>query len=165
MLSSMRCPYFLLYFIGNLLPPNDWGSRMRYKLISPILRSAGEGSLLPSRCHIFAPGKLSVGRNTYLGYNSYYGQGHIEIGDDVLIGPYVSVTASNHIRIDNNFRNASYAEEPVRIESGVWIGAHVCILAGVTIGEGSVIAAGSVVTKSVPPGSTYGGVPAHEINI
>lgn len=34
------------------------------------------------------------------------------------------------------------------------------ILSGVTIGNGAVIAAGSVVTKSIPPYSIYGGVPA-----
>lgn len=37
------------------------------------------------------------------------------------------------------------------------------ILKGVTIGRGSVVAAGAVVTKSCPPYSIIGGVPAKVI--
>ena len=37
------------------------------------------------------------------------------------------------------------------------------ILSGVTIGRGSIVAAGSVVTKSIPPYTIWGGVPARFI--
>ena len=49
---------------------------------------------------------------------------------------------------------------PVIIEDDVWAGANVTILKGVTIGRGSILAAGAVVTKSCPPYSIIGGVPA-----
>ena len=39
------------------------------------------------------------------------------------------------------------------------------ILKGVTIGRGSVVAAGAVVTKSCPPYSIKGGVPAKQIKM
>ena len=48
----------------------------------------------------------------------------------------------------------------VVIEDDIWIGANVTILKGVTIVRGSVVAAGAVVTKSCPPYSIIGGVPA-----
>lgn len=49
----------------------------------------------------------------------------------------------------------------VVIEDDVWTGANVItILKDVTIGRGSVVAAGAVVTKSCPPYSIIGGVPA-----
>ena len=51
-------------------------------------------------------------------------------------------------------------DAPVVIEDDVWCGANVTILKGVTIGRGSVVAAGAVVTKSCPPYSIIGGVPA-----
>lgn len=54
---------------------------------------------------------------------------------------------------------------PVVIEDDVWCGANVIILKGVTIGHGSVVAAGAVVTKSFPPYSIIGGVPAKLIRM
>lgn len=51
-------------------------------------------------------------------------------------------------------------DQPVVIEDEVWCGANVTILKGVTLGRGSVVAAGAVVTKSFPPYSIIGGVPA-----
>ena len=54
---------------------------------------------------------------------------------------------------------------PVVIEDDVWCGANVTILKGVTIGHGSVVAAGAVVTKSFPPYSIIGGVPAKLIKM
>ena len=54
---------------------------------------------------------------------------------------------------------------PVVIEDDVWCGANVTILKGVTIGHGSIVAAGAVVTKSFPPYSIIGGVPAKLIKM
>ena len=51
-------------------------------------------------------------------------------------------------------------DQDVIIEEDVWCGANVTIMKGVTIGRGSIVAAGSVVTKSCPPYSIIGGVPA-----
>lgn len=45
----------------------------------------------------------------------------------------------------------------------MFIGARSTILPGVTIGNRAIIAAGSIVSKSVPAGEVWGGVPAHFI--
>lgn len=37
------------------------------------------------------------------------------------------------------------------------------VLPGITIGEGAIIAAGAVVTKDIPAGETWGGVPARKL--
>lgn len=54
----------------------------------------------------------------------------------------------------------AYSNGAIVINDDVWIGSDVTILSGIEIGQGCVIAAGSVVTKSVPPYSIIGGVPA-----
>jgi len=61
--------------------------------------------------------------------------------------------------IKDNEKTIEY-DQDVHIETEVWIGCNVTILKGVTIGRGSVVAAGAVVTKSFPPYSLIGGVPA-----
>ncbi len=50
------------------------------------------------------------------------------------------------------------------VKDWVYIGSGSHIMPGVTIGEGSLIAAGSIVTKSVPDGEVWGGVPARFIS-
>ena len=49
------------------------------------------------------------------------------------------------------------------IGSDVWIVYEAVIFAGVTIGDGAIIGTRAVVTKSVPPYTIAGGVPAKPI--
>jgi acetyltransferase-like isoleucine patch superfamily enzyme len=90
-----------------------------------------------------------------------------------LFGPHPTIITGDH-RIDviGKFINKVTDDEklpendmPVVIEDDVWCGANVTILKGVTIGHGSVVAAGAVVTKSFPPYSIIGGVPAKLIRM
>lgn len=106
---------------------------------------------------------LKIGNNSSIGPYSYIGcSGYIEIGDNVMISPRVSIYAENHLfdGVDMTIKDQGVKREFVKIEDDCWIAANTIILAGVTIGRGSVIAAGSVVTKDIPPYSLAGGVPA-----
>jgi maltose O-acetyltransferase len=154
---------FVIKVVSLFLPPIDTGAKIRGRLFKPFMKSCGKNFMVPWRTNIFNPNKMSVGKNVYLGYNSYYGQGTIEIGDNVLFGPFVSVTPSNHVRLEGHFRNAKYDDKKIVIGDNVWLGSHCCILAGVKIGKGSVIGAGSVVTKDVPENVIMAGVPAKVI--
>lgn len=49
------------------------------------------------------------------------------------------------------------------VENDVFIGANAMIMPSVCLGAGSIIAACSCVTKDVPPGEVWGGVPAKKI--
>lgn len=94
---------------------------------------------------------------------------YVEIGENVLTGSNVYISDNNHgtssledMQIPPVKRELS-AKGDVRIGRNVWIGNNVCILAGVTIGEGTIIGANAVVTRSFPPFSIIGGVPARQI--
>lgn len=109
---------------------------------------------------------LKIGNNSSIGPYSYIGcSGFIEIGDNVIMSPRVSIYAENHLFDDLTLpiKDQGVKREFVKIEDDCWIAANTVILAGVTIGRGSVIAAGSVVTKDVPPYSVVAGVPAKVI--
>lgn len=109
---------------------------------------------------------LKIGNNSSIGPYSYIGcSGYIEIGDNVMMSPRVSIYAENHLfdHPDLTIKEQGVKREFVKIEDDCWIAANTVILAGVTIGRGSIIAAGSVVTKDIPPYSIVGGVPAKVI--
>ena len=103
---------------------------------------------------------ISVGRSVFVNQNcTFYDLGGLDIADDVMIGPNVSIIASGH-PIDPYQRRAFVIAKPIAIERNVWIAAGATIIGGVTVGENSVVAAGSVVTKDVPPNTLVGGNPA-----
>lgn len=109
---------------------------------------------------------LNVGNNTGFGHYTFINaQGGVEIGDDVIMGPNVSILAENHKfdSLDEPIRLQGVSRKGIVIESNVWIGANVTILDGVRIHTGSVIGAGSVVTKSIPPNSLAVGTPCKVI--
>ncbi len=47
----------------------------------------------------------------------------------------------------------------------VYVGPGVKVIGAVTVGDGAVLAAGAVVTKNVPAGETWAGVPARRISV
>jgi acetyltransferase-like isoleucine patch superfamily enzyme len=106
---------------------------------------------------------ISVGRNVFINQNcTFYDLGGIDIADDVMIGPNVSIITSGH-PIEPSRRHACVIAKPIVIERNAWIAAGATIIGGVTIGENSVVAAGSVVTKNVSPNTLVGGNPARVI--
>lgn len=148
------------------IPDGPYGDRARGKLYEPYLKSYGCNFKLGSQAYIFNPNGLEVGNNVYIGFNSYLGQGDIELKDEVLIGNFVSITASNHLVKDGSFRFGGFHVEKVVIGKGSWLGSQTSITAGVQIGDGCLIASGAVVTKSFSKsGIIIGGVPAKVIGL
>lgn len=104
--------------------------------------------------------EIRVGRNVFINQNcTIYDLGGVEIGDDVMIGPNVSIITSGH-PLEPSLRRAAVTANPIAIGRNVWIAAGATIIGGVTIGENSVVAAGAVVTSDVPSNSLVAGVPA-----
>ena len=92
----------------------------------------------------------------------------ITLGDNVLVGPNVTLATPNHPFVaeeraytdyPNGCHELEYAQ-PITIGDNCWLCASVTVCGGVTIGAGSIIAAGAVVTRDIPPNSIAAGVPA-----
>lgn len=107
--------------------------------------------------------EITVGRNVFVNQNcTFYDLGGLEIGDDVMIGPNVSIITSGH-PLEPSRRRDGVIATPIVIERNVWIAAGAIIIGGVTVGENSVVAAGSVVTRDVPPNTLVAGNPARVV--
>lgn len=96
---------------------------------------------------------LKMGNNSSIGPFGFVGcSGKIVIGNNVMIGPRVSLFAENHNFSDthSSIKSQGVNNKGITIEDDCWIGSGVIILDGVTIGRGSIIGAGTLVTKDVP---------------
>lgn len=110
---------------------------------------------------------LRVGSRSNIGANCYIGcSGGIEIGENVMMSPSVSLFAENHnfARTDIPMKDQGVTRKPIVIENDCWLASGSTILAGVRVGRGAVVAAGAVVTSDVPPFAIVGGVPAKIIS-
>lgn len=108
---------------------------------------------------------ITLGHRVRLGSRCFIwggpGKGRVTIGDDVLFGPDVLITAANYRFNDGSpVTDQVMDEADVTIGADVWAGARAILLPGVTIGDGAIIAAGSVVRQDVPPFAIVAGVPA-----
>lgn len=105
----------------------------------------GDRVRIGSRCHLW-PGP---------------GTSRIVIGDDVLFGPEVMVTAGSYRYNDGSpVTEQPMAEADIVIGNDVWLATRAIVLPGAVIGDGAVIAAGAVVKGEVPPRAIMAGSPA-----
>ncbi|BAX58965.1 sugar O-acetyltransferase [Burkholderia stabilis] len=119
-----------------------------------------DGFVLIPPFHATGGAGMKIGRNVFVNQNcTFYDLGGLEIGDDVMIGPNVSLITSGH-PVEPSRRRDFVVAKPIAIERNVWIGAGATIIGGVTVGENSVVAAGAVVTRDIPPNTLVGGNPA-----
>lgn len=106
---------------------------------------------------------IRVGRAVFVNQCcTFYDLGGIELGDEVMVGPNVSLITSAH-PVDPAERRNGFVAEPIVVARNVWLGAGATVIGGVTIGENSVVAAGAVVTRDVPANTLVGGNPARVI--
>lgn len=98
------------------------------------------------------------------------GMGNIEIGDDVLIGARVSFITNHHpIESETLTREEVLRgqQQSIKVGNEAWIMNGVTLIAGrsgLIVGRKAQLAACAVVTKNVPAGELWGGVPARAID-
>src|SRR5215469_4640763 len=145
-------PLHLVLLLTNWLPDNVIFLRLRGALASPFFGACGKNLRLGRNLTFYNPSQMRLGSNIYIAYGCWFmSGGQIEIGDEVLFGPYCVVVASNHTRKDGSFRYGPTQDAPICIERGAWIAAQVAITAGSVVGHGTLVAAHAVVTGTLPP--------------
>ena len=147
----------------NKLKPSDAEQKEQY--MKEVFAACGEN------CYIELPFHANWGgHNVHFGSGIYANSnltlvddGHIYIGDKVMIGPNVTIATANHpIDPELRARGLQYNKD-VYIFENVWIGAGAIIVPGVHIGKNTVIGAGSVVTKDIPENVVAVGNPCRVI--
>lgn len=162
----------MLYFLGDIFFVFErLKRRILYFILRSHFKSYGENLKFCPENSQFTYNTISLGNHVQIGSFAIFmsTESIIDIGNHVMFGPKVTIIGGNH----NTSKVGSFMssikekritdDQPVIIEDDVWVGANSVILKGVTIGRGSIISAGSVVTRSCPPYSIIGGVPARLI--
>jgi acetyltransferase-like isoleucine patch superfamily enzyme len=109
---------------------------------------------------------LIMGNSVQINWGCYIsGEGGLEIGDRVLIGPNVSILSAGHGYIDDRkwIQDQGLTYGKIVIEDDVWIGGGSVVLQGVRLGKGCVVGGGSTVVHDVPSYAVVGGNPARVI--
>ena len=137
----------------------------------------------PQNVVVQYPYQISGIKNIEMGESINIGKGavimttraKVIIKGHFVSGPKLTIITGDHMPIVGRFIDSvtdtdkdeidvdHHYDQDVIIEEDVWAGANVTILKGVTIGRGSIIAAGAIVTKTMPPYSIIGGIPARSI--
>lgn len=100
---------------------------------------------------ILAPEKIIPGtRSPGMSMSCFIdGRNGIEFGDNVWIGPRVSIISQDH---DASDYNSYLSSGPIVIGSDSLLATNAIILPGVVLGRHTIVAAGAVVTKSFTDG-------------
>ena len=144
-------------------------------------RSEVIGEILGGHGKVFyfqGPVQINYGSHTFIGENFFANfnlmimdDARVVIGDNVCLGPNVSLMATNHPLIaqermslnkEGKTTMAEYARG-IKIGNNVWIACNAVVIDGVTIGDDVVIGAGSVVTKDIPAGYLAYGNPCRPV--
>lgn len=145
----------------------------RAEILKELLPCAKEGAYVQGPFYCDYGDNIRIGKNFYANFNfTVLDCCPVTIGDDVLIGPNVSLFTPVHPLCwqQRNIRKKPSGEaydieyaKPIVIGKNCWIAGNVTVIGGVTIGEGCVIGAGSVVTRDIPPNSLAVGNPCRVI--
>lgn len=112
---------------------------------------------------------IYIGENSHININCCVWAGEdskIILGDNLLMGPGVSIQADNHGTFrDEVMMTQERVQKDIVVGNDCWLCSNVTLTSGVHIADGCIIAAGAVVTKDIDePYSIAGGVPAKIIS-
>lgn len=122
-------------FIFNMIPGMSAGNRTR--IVGPIW--AGSVS------------QIIIGDDSFVNRQfSVEGNGKINIGNNVDIGPGVRILTGGHKIGEAAHRAGEGVSYSINICDGCWIGAYSIILGNTTIYKGCIVGAGTIVKNDAP---------------
>ena len=151
-----------LLFVFNLFP---YSYKLKIRLLKLIGARIGNSNIR-NQFFIDFPHNINIGNDSFINYycKIFCGDtGKVTIGNNVFIGPEVTICCISHEIGNENRRALDSKYNDIIIKDGAWICLRSTILQGVTIGKGAIVAAGSVVTKDVPDNTMVAGIPAKVI--
>jgi acetyltransferase-like isoleucine patch superfamily enzyme len=161
-----------LRLVGSALDPRAYLHAIRlinyynYSHVQPRRHlTVGPGAKISPNAVFSNPERIEIGAKVSIGARCHIwagpSSGRIVIGDDVLFGPEVMVTAAGY-RFDDGAPVTEQAmdEADVIIGRDVWLATRVIVLPGARIGDGAIIGAGAIVTGEIPPYAIAVGIPA-----
>lgn len=166
-------------FLTSILDPRAYIQALKlvnyynYSHVKPLrqlvkLGQLGTGAAISPNATFSNCERIEIGKGLHLGARCALwagpGSGRILIGDDVLFGPDVMVTAANYRFNDGHpVTEQAMDEADVVIGNDVWLGTRAIVLPGSRIGDGAIIGAGAVVRGEIPPMGIAVGVPARVV--
>lgn len=139
----------MLYDFNNTRPLEQ---DKRMKLLKEMFAEIGEDCYVEPPLHATWAGKfVHFGKGVFANFNlTLVDDTEIYVGDNVLIGPNVTLCAGTHPISPKLRKKSAQYNKAIHIGNNVWLGGNVFVMPGVTIGDNSIIGASSVVTKDIP---------------
>ena len=157
----MKAPYYAVTLFGNAVVNKIPSRHLRKLFYQALGAQLGKDSFPCRRVEVLFPMGLVLGDHVAVGwFTELDARGGIEIGHDTNISSHVKMITGSH-DIDDPDYTADF--RPIKVGHHCWIGTGATVLQNVTIGDYAVVAAGAVVTRSIPAGEVWGGVPARFI--
>ena len=108
------------------------------------------------------PGSASIGPGSVLHAGTVL-TADIVLGAHVAVMPGVVLTHDDEVHEGVTFGAGARVAGAVTIERGAYVGSGALLREGIVVGAGAVVGMGAVVTRSVPAGEVWAGVPASRL--
>lgn len=174
--KTLSKPQKLMRLVASMLDPRAYAHALKlvnyynYSHVQPLRQiKIGEGAAISPTAIFSNPERIEIGARLTLGAGCALwagnSTGRLIIGDDVLFGPDVMVTAANYRFNDGSpVTKQPMDEADITIGNDVWLGAKAMVLPGAVIGDGAIIGGGAIVRGEIPPYSIAVGAPARVVS-
>lgn len=135
-------------------------------LINTNLKIGSNVTIYP-HVQFFGNGLIEIGNNVSIGTGTIIyasKDGGVHIGDDTMIAAQCYIIDTDHgIKKNEKIRNQENSVSEINIKNDVWIGANVTVLKGSIIENCAIVGAKALVKGNLEENGIYVGVPAKKI--